>query len=320
MSQIATVKKQSIAPKATTSAPLQAKSTGSIATMVNALVDSEGYRKRFDELLGRRAPQFVSSIVSLINADPNLQACFRDAPVTIIQSALRAASYDLPIDPGLGFAYIVPFKNSKKLPDGRWEKRNEAAFVMGYKGMIQLAQRTGAYDRINVTDVREGELLHYDRLREDAEFEWVEDEEERNKLPIIGWVGYFRLRNGMEKTVYMSRAAIDAHEKANRKGEYMGKGWRDNFDTMAAKTVLRRLIGKWGLMSIDYQRADDATLQAATAIASGKYDDLDEIEAEPVAVDEDTGEVQSKPEDKPQAKPAEEPIPFTDDDLPDFLK
>jgi len=314
MSQIATVKKQSIAPK--TAAPLTQKSTTSISTMINAMVDSEGYRKRFDELLGKRAPQFVSSIVSMVNADPNLQACFRDAPVTIIQSALRAASYDLPIDPGLGFAYIVPFKNRKKLANGQWETRNEASFIMGYKGMIQLAQRTGAYDRINVTDVRQGELIRYDRLREDAEFEWVEDEQERDRLPIIGWVGYFRLRNGMEKTLYMSKAAIEAHEKANRKGEYMGKGWKDNFDAMAAKTVLRRLIGKWGLMSIDYQRADDATLQAATAIATGHVDDLDEIEAEP----DDVVSEQPTPAAKPDEPLPSDAPPLSDDDLPDFLK
>lgn len=317
MSQMATVKKQSIAPK--TAAPLTQKSTTSISTMINAMLDSEGYRKRFDELLGRRAPQFVSSIVSMVNAEPGLQACFRDAPITIIQSALRAASYDLPIDPGLGFAYIVPFRNRKKVGKDNqgkdlWEPRNEAVFVMGYKGMIQLAQRTGAYDRINVTDVREGELIRYDRLREDAEFDWIEDEQERNKKPIIGWVGYFRLRNGMEKTVYMSRAAIEAHEKANRKGDWMGKGWKDNFDAMAAKTVLRRLIGKWGLMSIDYQRADDATLQAATAIATGHVDDLDEIEAEP---DDVISEQPTVPFSEP---PAEEPPAPSDDDLPDFLK
>ena len=315
MSQVATVKKQSIAPK--TAAPLAEKSNASIGTMVNALVDSEGYRKRFDELLGKRAPQFVSSIVSMINADPNLQACFRDAPVTIIQSALRAASYDLPIDPGLGYAYIVPFKNRKKLPNGQWETRNEASFIMGYKGMVQLALRTGAYDRINVTDVREGELISYDRLREDAEIEWVEDEQERDKLPIVGWVGYFRLRNGMEKTLYMSKAAIEAHEKANRKGDFMGKGWRDNFDSMAAKTVIRRLIGKWGLMSIDYQRADDATLAAATAIASGHVDDLDEIETDPDVVRDDVQGAESPKDELPFTSPAPD-VP--DDDLPDFLK
>lgn len=316
MSQVAVVKKQSITPKVNGNSPMATQSSQSIGAMVNAMLDGEGYRKRFDELLGKRAPQFVSSIVSMINADPNLKKCFMDAPITIIQSALRAASYDLPIDPGLGYAYIVPFKNRKKLDNGQWETRNEASFIMGYKGMIQLALRTGAYDRINVSDVREGELISYDRLREDAEFEWIEDEQERNKLPIIGWVGYFRLRNGMEKTVYMSKGAIQAHEQKNRKGDFMGKGWKDDFDAMAAKTVLRRLIGKWGLMSIDYQRADDRTLETATALAKGKLDDLDEMEVEPDEINDVVSET-TTPSPEPQ-KTGE--VPFTDDDIPDFLK
>src|SRR5699024_3150064 len=135
---------------------------------------------------GRRAPQFVSSLVSLINAEPNLMKAWKEAPQTVIQSALRAATYDLPIDPGLGFAYIVPFNNKKKDETGREFYRSEAAFVMGYKGMKQLAMRTGCYSRLNVCDVREGELKKYDRLTEDIEIQFVEDEEEREKLPIVG--------------------------------------------------------------------------------------------------------------------------------------
>lgn len=281
MSQIANVKKQTV-PARTAAAPaIQQAASTSISASLNAMLDSEGYRKRFNDLLGKRAPQFVSSLVSMINADTKLQEVFASAPLTIIQSALKAASFDLPIEPSLGYAYVVPFTNNKKTDDGRWEKRKEAIFVMGYKGMIQLAERTGAYERINVVDVREGELVAYDRLREDVELSFVEDEDERDKLPIIGWVGYFRLRNGMEKCIYMSRKAIDAHEKANRKGPYMGKGWQENYEAMASKTILRRLIGKWGMMSIDYQRADDSTIAAATALATGKVDDLDEIETTP---------------------------------------
>lgn len=280
MSQIA-ARKQSVPARAAAAPAIQQAASTSISASLNAMLDSEGYRKRFNELLGKRAPQFVSSLVSMINADTDMQEVFASAPVTIIQSALKAASFDLPIEPSLGYAYVVPFNNPHQTPDGRREKRKEAIFVMGYKGMIQLAERTGAYERINVTDVREGELVSYDRLREDVELNFVEDEDERDKLPIIGWVGYFRLRNGMEKCIYMSRKAIEAHEKANRKGQYMGKGWRENFDSMASKTVLRKLIGKWGLMSIDYQRADDSTIAAATALATGKVDDLDEIEATP---------------------------------------
>lgn len=252
---------------ATVAAPKQ-----SIQVMLNSLLDSDGYRKRFDELLGSRAPQFVSSIVSMVNADKNLQQAFMNAPVTVVQSALKAATFDLPIDPTLGYAYIVPFNNKKE--DGSY--RMEASFVIGYRGLLQLAMRTGAYEKINVVDVREGELVSYNRLTEDVVLDFVEDEDERDALPIIGWCGYYRLTNGMEKTIYMSRKQIVRHEEKNRKGKYMGKGWRTDFDAMAAKTVLRKLIGKWGILSIDYQmKADAHTMAAAEALATGKVDDTD---------------------------------------------
>ncbi len=283
---------------------------------LTAMLDSSGYKKRFDELLGRRAPQFISSLVSLINADGALMQAWAEAPQTVIQAALRAASYDLPIDPGLGFAYIFGFNNKKRTDDGRDYYRHEAAFVIGYKGMKQLAMRTGCYARLNVTDVREGELRHYNRLTEDLDIAFIEDEEEREKLPIIGWAGYFRLVNGMEKTIYMSRAQIEAHEKRNRKGKYMGKGWRDYFDAMAEKTVYRRLIGKNGLMSIDYQRATDpAALAAAQAIASGQFDDEDRVQSSVEAEAAESPEpAQEIPTDSAAGPlPEEVPPPVEDD-------
>lgn len=283
---------------------------------LTAMLDSSGYKKRFDELLGRRAPQFISSLVSLINADGALMQAWAEAPQTVIQAALRAASYDLPIDPGLGFAYILGFNNKKRTDDGRDYYRHEAAFVIGYKGMKQLAMRTGCYARLNVTDVREGELRHYNRLTEDLDIAFIEDEEEREKLPIIGWAGYFRLVNGMEKTIYMSRAQIEAHEKRNRKGKYMGKGWRDYFDAMAEKTVYRRLIGKNGLMSIDYQRAaDPAALAAAQAIASGQFDDEDRVQSSVEAEATESPEpAQGIPADSTaEPLPEEVPPPVEDD-------
>ncbi len=256
----------------------QAGASKSVTVLLNSMLDSEGYRKRFDDLLGSRAPQFISSIVSLVNADQNMQKVFYQAPVTIIQSALKAATFDLPIDPNLGYAYIVPFYNTVKGADGAEDiRRMEATFIMGYKGMNQLALRTGVYETINVIDVREGELKRYNRLTEEIDVQFIEDEDEREKLPIVGWVGYFRLINGTKKTIYMTRKQVEAHEKKHRKGKYIGKGWREDFDAMAMKTVFRRLIGKWGLMSIDYQRADKSTLAAADAIAKGQFDDEDAL-------------------------------------------
>ena len=257
----------------------------SVMALVNDLLDRDGMRKRFDELLGKRAPQFISSIVSMVNADKNLQQAFYESPMTVIQSSLKAAMFDLPIDPSLGYAYIVPFKNYKK---DIGAKKMEATFILGWKGMHQLALRTGAYKTINVVDVREGELKSYNRLTEEVDIDFVEDEDAREALPVIGYVGYYRLINGAEKTVYMSVKAITAHEKKFRKGEYQGKGWRDDWDAMARKTVYRILIGKWGVMSIDYQTRD-AGKQLADVIAADAQEE-ETIDAN-YTVDETTGEV-----------------------------
>lgn len=257
----------------------------SVTALVNDMLDRDGMRKRFDELLGKRAPQFISSIVSMVNADKNLQQAFYESPMTVIQSSLKAAMFDLPIDQSLGYAYIVPFKNYKK---DIGAKKMEATFILGWKGMHQLALRTGAYKTINVVDVREGELKSYNRLTEEVDIDFVEDEDAREALPVIGYVGYYRLINGAEKTVYMSVKAITAHEKKFRKGEYQGKGWRDDWDAMARKTVYRILIGKWGVMSIDYQTRD-AGKQLADVIAADAQEE-ETIDAN-YTVDEATGEV-----------------------------
>lgn len=266
--------------KATQAAPAQ-RPAQTINAIMNSILDGEGMRKRFNDLLGKRAPQFISSIVSLVNAEPSLQRAMVESPMTVIQAALKAAMFDLPIDPGLGYAYIVAFRNTQRTPDGKETKLTQAAFILGYKGMVQLAIRSGVYSRIpDAVDVREGELIKYDRLTGDAEFRWVEDEDLRNQLPIIGYAGYFRLMNGAEKTLYMSYKEIAAHEKRHRKGQYMGKGWKDDWDAMAKKTVLRRLISHYGIMSIDYQRAaDPAAVAMAEAVATGTWDDEDVIDA-----------------------------------------
>lgn len=263
-----------------------------VAATFNALLSREGYQKRIDELLGKRAPQFVGSLVTMINDDPNMMEVYRDNPNSIIKSALRAASYDLPIDPALGQAYIVPFRNKGKM---------EATFIIGYKGLYQLAVRTGVYKKINVVDVRDGELLNYDRLTEEAEFRWMDDEEERQKTPIAGYCAYFELTNGMRKCIYRTTQQINCHEKKFRKGNYQSKGWRDNWEAMASKTVLRELLGKWGLLSINYQTTDPATLKIASDLATGQIDDeqhVIDLQAEqiPDNVDPATGEVRSAQE------------------------
>ena len=295
----------------------EAKAQQSVNAMLNGILDGEKMRRRFDELLGKRTPQFLSSLVSMINDNKDLQQAFYQSPMSVIKSALQAASYDLPIDPALGFAYIVPFNNKYKDDQGNWLKKKQATFVIGYKGMTQLCLRTGAYARIpDAVDVREGELISYDRLTGDAEFRWIEDEDEREKLPIIGYAGYFRLKNGAEKTIYMTRKQVENHEKKNRKGEYMGKGWKEDFDAMARKTVIRRLCGKYALMSIEYQDGTNRdTMNLANALAAQDFPDTaipdDMVDIADVTVDEETGEV---------TEPAALPEPGYGEELPDFLQ
>lgn len=276
--------------KATAATPAS-KASQTVNQLMNSILDGEGMRKRFNDLLGKRAPQFVSSVVSMVNADKTMQMAFYEAPMTVIQAALKAASFDLPIDQNLGYAYIVPFKNYKK-DIGKFVY--EATFILGWKGMHQLALRTGAYKTINVIDVREGELESYNRLTEEVKINFIEDEEERESKPVIGYLGYYRLVNGAEKTIYMSIKQIEAHEQKFRKGQNMGKGWREDFDAMARKTVYRKLIGKWGVMSIDYRTVGEgqqiADALAADAEQEKALDNAIDI-TPPESIDAETGEI-----------------------------
>ena len=260
--------------------------------LMNTILDGDKLRGRFNELLGERTPQFISSLVSMVNADQNLQRAFYEAPMTVIQAGLKAAAFDLPIDQSLGYAYIVPFKKNFKDESGEWKSKSEANFILGWKGMNQLALRTGAYKTINVVDVREGELKSYNRLTEEVELDFIEDDELRGSKPVIGYVGYYRLVNGAEKTIYMTVKQIEAHEKKFRKGKNMGWGWQNDWDAMARKTVYRQLIGKWGIMSITYQNAKEGASLAQQMEDEYNLDNPDTIDADySTMVDQTTGEV-----------------------------
>lgn len=276
---------------------VQAQGKQTVNQLMNAILDGENLRKRFNDILGKRTPQFISSIVTLVNSDASLTKAFYESPMSVVQAGLKAAMFDLPIDPNLGYAYIVAFNNSKKLPDGTWVKKSEATFMPGWKGLHQLALRTGAYKTINVVDIRKGELKNYNRLTEEVEVVFEEDEDKREALPVVGYLGYYRLVNGAEKTIYMTVDQIKKHEEKYRKGDKQGKGWRDDWDAMARKTVYRKLIGKWGVMSIEYQNVGEGLSLAQQIV---EEDNLEEgssfIEAETIevdgqAVDVETGEV-----------------------------
>jgi recombination protein RecT len=146
-----------------------------------------------------------------------------------------AATLDLPIDKNLGYAWVVPYGN-------------KAQFQMGYKGYVQLALRTGQYKSINVIDVHEGELISWNPLTEELEIKF----EEKKSDAIIGYAGYFELINGFKKAVYWSKEQIEAHKRKFSKSDF---GWKKDYDAMARKTVLRNILSKWGILSIEMQQA-----------------------------------------------------------------
>jgi recombination protein RecT len=196
---------------------------------VVALIRGDKIQQMVHERLGKRAGQFTTSLISLVNANKNIAEC---NPITVIQAALTAASMDLPINQNLGFAYIVPYKNHGKM---------EAQFQMGWKGFVQLAQRSGKFKTINTTDVRESEVKTRDRMTGELEFNWIADDAERKKQPVIGYLAYFKLLNGFNKSLYMTKAEVEAH--AGRYSQaYKAKGkssfkspWETDFDLMAQK-------------------------------------------------------------------------------------
>lgn len=199
---------------------------------LKALLNTESVRKRFEEVLGERSQQFTTSILSLYNSDTNLQKC---EPMSIISSAMVAASLDLPVNKSLGYAWIIPYGN-------------KAQFQLGYKGYIQLALRTGQYKHINVIEIYEGELQKWDRLTE----ELIIDYEKRKSDNVVGYAAYFELINGFKKTVYWTKEEVERHRQRFSKSDF---GWKNDWDAMAKKTVLKNMLSKWGILSIELQKA-----------------------------------------------------------------
>lgn len=211
---------------------------------VTRYIKDENVGKRINELLKDRAPQFTTTLMAALNSNKALNNC---EPQSVVAAALTAASMDLPINQNLGFAYLIPYKNK----DG-----DVCQFQMGYKGFIQLAQRSGYYKTINATEVREGEIAKIDRLSGEIEFEWIEDEKEREKAKIIGYVAYLKLLNGFEKSLYWSVEKCKAHATRFSKSFKFGGGlWKDDFESMAIKTVLKQLISKYGPLNTQLQEA-----------------------------------------------------------------
>lgn len=214
---------------------------------IKSFFDKEGVKKRFEEILGQNAASFIVSVLQVVNSNSELQ---KADPVTVYNAAAVAATLGLPINNNLGLAYIIPY-NVKS--DNGWKV--VAQFQMGYKGYVQLAHRTGAFERLNVTDVREGELVKSDFLSGDLTFDWIQDLKIRESKPIIGYVSYLRLNNGFEKMLFMTMSQLNSHgEKYSKTFKKDSSLWKSG-DSMHKKTPLKLLLSKWGPISLDIQRA-----------------------------------------------------------------
>jgi hypothetical protein len=224
---------------------------------VKTLLKKDSYKRRIQELLNDRAEAFSTSIINISNI-PSL----KDAdPNTVIASSIVAATLDLPIDQNLGFAYIVPYNNNKKI-NGKWVKKKEAQFQMGYKGYIQLALRSGQYKTINAIPVYKGEIERQNRLTGEVIFTENTSDIEYTDENVIGYAAYFRLTNGFEKVLYMTKKQVDDHARKysssyayDLKENKKTSRWSVDFESMALKTVLKLLISKYGPLSVKMQEA-----------------------------------------------------------------
>lgn len=226
-------------------------------TTFSTFMTSDAVKNKVNQMIaGKDGGKFITSIISLVSNNPAIAECEHS---TILASALLGESLKLSASPQLGQFYIVPFKDNNK--DGTL-KRIVAQFQLGYKGYIQLAIRSGYYKKLNVLAIKKGELINYDPLSETIEVKLIDDEEERENAETIGYYAMFEYQNGFIKTLYWSKAKMEAHAKKYSQAYRtdLKKGWKysfwsKDFDGMAFKTMLRQLISKWGIMSVDFQTA-----------------------------------------------------------------
>ena len=218
-------------------------------------IQGETYKNLINNTLGDpdRAAKFVTAITSAVATNPQLAEC--DAG-TILSAGLLGETLQLSPSPQLGQYYLVPFNDKNR-------SCKVAQFQLGYKGYIQLAIRSGQYRKLNALPIKEGELISYDPLNEEIEVKLIQDEAEREKTPTIGYYAMFEYTNGFRKAIYWSKDKMQNHALQYSQGYRAHKGytfWEKDFDSMAIKTMLRQLISKWGIMSIDFQKAYEADM------------------------------------------------------------
>lgn len=298
------------------------------------MVQSKGYQNLINNTLRDRATanRFIASVTSAVSANPELQKC---DPGSILSAALLGESLKLSPSPQLGQYYLVPFKQKAKYDRDNvlvQEETTKVQFILGYKGYIQLAIRSGQYRKLNVLPIKQGELLGYDPLEEEIRVQLVQDDREREKLPTIGYYALFEYTNGFKKAIYWSKEKMLAHADRysaafsayGTKGRYpkvsfadyeagnFPKGdawkyssfWYSDFDGMACKTLLRQLISKWGIMSIDLQKAIETDMAVIADDGSPKF--VDTPDMTPPAASEPEPEEVPEPEE-PDIQEPEEP-------------
>ena len=242
---------------------------------------------------GKNGTRFVTSIVSAVSNNPQLQECTNQS---ILSAALLGESLNLSPSPMLGYYYLVPFNDKNK--------GKVAQFQIGYKGLIQLAIRSGQYKKINVMAIKEGELEYFDPLNEDIKVNlMVSDWNAREKAKTIGYYATFELTNGFKKSIYWSKEQMEAHAEQYSMGYKAKKGytfWEKDFDAMAYKTMLRQLLSKWGIMSTEMMSAIDSDEAVINEDGTKTYVETEEIIDAPAAEPK-------QEEKKPAPAPAEDP-------------
>lgn len=239
----------------------------------NAMLENTRTQEYLTNVLGEKKQTFVSNMVALVSSNKALSEC---DPSTIMFSCLKATALSLPLDPSLGLAWVLPYKDNKN-------NTTVATFQLGAKAYIQLALRTAQYRKINVRDVREGEIVGEDFVSGEMQFKKLE--KDRSNAPIIGYVAMFELINGFSKQLYMSVEELDAHAKRFSQTYRKGYGlWSDKEmrPAMMEKTILKRLLSKYGVLSVEMEQA----IKSDSAVL-GENDAVRYIDNEENAIDLD---------------------------------
>ncbi len=260
---------------------VEKEKTQGIVGQIKSILSEDNVKKRFNEVLGESASQYMASIVNTVSASADLKKCSAES---ILSAAFVAASFDLPIDPNLGFAAIIPYSRNVKDIHGNWKKVKVAQFQIMYKGFIQLAIRSGFYEKMNCTEVYEDELVSYNPITGECEF--VTDftkctqRDEGDSKNIVGYYATFQLRNGFRKELYMKKSIVDKHAKRysdsyryDLSKNKQNSNWSIDFDAMAIKTAIKRLLTKWGILSVKMQQAIIEDQKTYDENGEGEYGD-----------------------------------------------